>query len=404
MRASWANGHAAPTPTKRKRVDDDEEDARLRREAPLCLTCRIPKRWNTTISNKRGNAGRRFYQCDKCNDAFEWIDPAPGSDRTGSSSGINGAAGPSGASATFAHDPSPDLASRLRNASQEGNVAGVRACLAAPADEVEAIINETGSARHGSSTKATPLRFAAFHGYADVVRALLEAGALARLRADDGKGKDAVELAELGGPQNGAKGAAAERPTVLRMLRRARDGEQFVIEGVQRPAQLHLNGLRIEVVSVQQGKWHVRAPGFEQLYSLQPAKLRRVGAAATPPAHPPTPPRTPPQSATARAEAAAAVARAEAAAAAARAEAAAAMAAAARAEAAAAAGAATGILVEGSKAVITGLEASEYNGAAVEVVCYVADRQRYQVRFLASGPSWPAGEKIRVRRGKLVAL
>jgi hypothetical protein len=314
------------SPTAQTAAEKAAEMLQLKISAPLC--CGVRKAClETGAHNTKGNAGRRFYQCQLCNDSFEWIDRPPRSARHTPQR-------------TFEFDPSTSLHERLLNASREGNLAGVQSCLAAPQEQVMAAVNLSGKARSGTAP-ATPLRFAAFHGFGAIVRALLDAGALVSLLNE--KGQSALDLAEIGGAHEGAKGLRDDRPRVLQMLRQAKSAERFEICGVTRPAQLHLIGLRVEVIDVRaDGKYVVRVPGHENQYSLPPEKLRRPTEDCP--------------------------------------------------------------LASGSRAVLCGLGQEGYNGAAVEVLEYAADRQRYQIQFLADGRDYKEGACISVKPKNLKPL
>lgn len=172
----------------------------------------------------------------------------------------------------------------LLDACEEGEYDAVMACLQQP--DVDMYINLHGYARNVVAARCpetgavlewghpealtayrgdTPLRYAAFHGYARIVEALLAAGAVPSLRNDDAKG--AKDLAELGGSlmtkkkskevlaaQGPAKevldlprGDAAERAEVVQMLKEALAAQWVIIN-----YSATLNGRVAQVVGVMQ--------------------------------------------------------------------------------------------------------------------------------------------------------
>ena len=165
---------------------------------------------------------------------------------------------------------------RLLSASEEGELATVLQIL--EEEPVEPLINLHGHARRvaphmpksGPITKwghpealtcyrgDTALRYAAFHGYLGIVKALLKAGALPRLRNDDAKG--ALNLAELGAKltlKTHAKkltaadlprGDPAERKEVIALLKRACAQQYIVIGCTGRNAKF--NGRVCELVAI----------------------------------------------------------------------------------------------------------------------------------------------------------
>ena len=324
------------TPTAQTAAEHFSEQSQFSDNAPLC--CGVQKSWfETGAHNTKGNAGRRFYQCEVCNSSFEWIDHKPTtgghSRRAAGGHAQQAASSDSQAAPTFPFDPSTSLHKRLLNASQEGNLAGVRACLAAPREQVKAAVNLSGQARSGTRP-ATPLRFASFHGFGTIVQELLAAGALASLLNENGQ--SALDLADIGQGHESAKGLPADRPLVLQLLRQAKREERFEIVGVNKPAQLHLNGLVVDVIEVRaDGKYVVRAPGHDNKYSIAPEKMRQATEDC--------------------------------------------------------------LLTNGSRAVICGLNQEGYNGAAVEIVDYVSERQRYQIKLLADGKDYKEGSRLSVK-------
>lgn len=258
-----------------------------------------------------------------------------------------------------------NLAARLRNAAQEGDTAAAFECIAEAKDwgggGTHPAINACGAAR-GGTRNATPLRFAAFHGYLDIVRALLEAGAIATLREVNANGedchdeKDALELARVGNARKGARGDPASRYAVVSALDGASAKERFELTGVTDPARQHLNGLEVDVRGVNEdsGKWVVRPKGSTNLYSLSQDKVRRRPAAAT---------------------------------------------------GAAGAGArrhgeeqAAAQLPVGAMGVVHGLSSgTAYNGAVVTIEAHDRDRKRYTVRFVASGRGFEEGSQLTLK-------
>lgn len=152
----------------------------------------------------------------------------------------------------------------LLDACEEGDYVAVMACLQQPdahlhlnlhgyaRNVVAARCPDTGAIEQWGHPEAltnyrgdTPLRYAAFHGFARIVEALLAAGALPVLRNDDAKG--AIDLAEYGRdllkkkgkeaplPADLPRGDPEERTEVIQMLREALEHQWVVINCTERP-------------------------------------------------------------------------------------------------------------------------------------------------------------------------
>jgi hypothetical protein len=161
---------------------------------------------------------------------------------------------------------------QLLDACEEGNTEAVLRCLARPG--VSAYLNSNGIARgivrvfddKGATLDwghpellacgrgDTALRFAAFHGYAKIVEALLEAGAIPGLRNDEAN--SALALAKAGlkmlSRKPGSKsdklilpedkprcGDAAQQTEVIRLLEQAERQQWVIVDVHDRP---YLNG------------------------------------------------------------------------------------------------------------------------------------------------------------------
>lgn len=276
---------------ERRRQNQDEVDRRQqyqdaldRREtfeadAPTCPKCHTKS--VVSISGSTANPNRLFYCCKNkaggCKKAAEggwlmWCEKkadAPPTPQRPQPRPAAAAATPERARSSRA-----GTQERLLDAAQEGDAPTLLAILRDTEPEaLKPLLDATGLAR-GGSKPATPLRYAAFHGFEGCVRPLLAAGALPNLC--DGDENDALKLSELGRGHTSAKGAPREREGTIAALKAAAAADAWEIHGVSiRP---ELNGNVVRVVDLPEpGKAIVRGISGEgsQTFKLKWEKLRR---------------------------------------------------------------------------------------------------------------------------------
>jgi hypothetical protein len=251
------------------RQAEESKKREFEASAPACPVCRA--RSIVQISRTEKNPDRLFYCCpsDDCEKGFlMWCE-------------VKSAAAPSSPPPRPAASTPPPraagqpqratLAERLLDAAREGDVRALDACLSDAG--CKQLLDTVGLARRGTKA-ATPLRFAAFHGFEHVVKRLLHAGALPCLCDDDLN--DALALARLGEHHHAAAGPAAERSGTLSALALAVAADQWVLDGVDRRPEL--NGRVGSIVDLPEaGRCTVRVVenGEESHYKLSCAKVSR---------------------------------------------------------------------------------------------------------------------------------
>lgn len=261
----------------RRRMNQEEVDRRgqFAAAAPTCYKCGVPS--HVVESKTPKNPNRLFYCCvnDGCSVSWlKWCDhnraePTPPTRHAPCTPerdrGAHGAAGSS------AEPPAATLL-ELLEASRGGDLRALEACLGQEGG-VE-VINEQGLAR-GGSKPATALRYAAFHGHANVVSKLLGAGALPCL-ADDNE-QDALALAKLGRGHPGACGPPAQRAATITTLEAAVAADEWELFDVTKRPEL--NGCVVSIVGLlpMEGKRVVREAEAQggTCFKLSSEKVRR---------------------------------------------------------------------------------------------------------------------------------
>ena len=209
--------------------------AKFKDIAPNCPACQT--RSVVKTSRTAANPDRLFYCCsfDACDKSFlAWCEAKPPPTQAAvSPPPVQAAVSPPPRSTPSATQPAEPqratLLERLLDASQEGSMTALDDCLRDPG--CKELLNTVGAARHGSKA-ATPLRFAAFHGFKRVVERLLHAGALPCLCDDNFN--DALSLARLGEGNPSAKGQPAERDGTIDTLARAAAADEWQLHDIDR--------------------------------------------------------------------------------------------------------------------------------------------------------------------------